>query len=382
MDNYAYYLRVVRRHGRVRRRAAGPALVARPTTSSCGCCPTSRSRPTACGPRTTRSATRSRRSSTTCCPDLVPGGPARHRCARRRSRAGSTGSRSLQRLATSIGATVAAARPLALTAAAPYQPLRGRYQASAGASPLRGHAARAPSRRRRRASIATVSAARPSLAASHVERRGRPAVARRRQRRAASAPSHAADDAQRPRDGRDDRRRGPASRPAGHAGDRRPATARTRPASSASAGDGSSTAVTSSAWIRGVGLRADASSSSREPAALAAQPPRDGGPASSETSGRAASPPERAQVGRDPLRPRPRRALARLVEVHVHRERRVGDRVVPALEQALRERPQRLDRAASAAGRRRGDGVGQDEGHAAARRPRGGPARSGGCRGR
>ena len=107
MDNFAYYLRSCGGDGRVRRRSRWCGAGRRPTTSSCGSCPTSRSRPTACAPRTTRSATRSRRSSTTCCPaSSRPTGWSRS--GRPRSRAGSTGSACCSGWRRPIGATVVA----------------------------------------------------------------------------------------------------------------------------------------------------------------------------------------------------------------------------------------------------------------------------------
>ena len=106
MDNYAYYLRSCGGTDALRARAAGPPLVRDLRPRGAPAARTSRSRPTASGPRTTRSATRSRPSWTACCPTLVPDGRLVT------LRASEVTSRFdwfavLERLAASVGATVA-----------------------------------------------------------------------------------------------------------------------------------------------------------------------------------------------------------------------------------------------------------------------------------
>ena len=377
MDNFAYYLRSCGGDGRVRRRSrwsrrwsATYDLVVRllPDVAL-----------QADGVRSTNDAFRDEVEAILddVLPGLVAGRPAGHGAGVRDHEPVR-----LVRGAAAAGDGRSAPRSPHPTSGADarYRPIRrARYQASAGAS--------------RSAADSASAVTAPSSRVDREREPGLPVVARPRRTSRSSRPSPAVGSpsrigpnrarrrAQRPLDGRDvdvgagDQVRGPGR-------DRRP-----RPTRRIALGELASAPATGRATARQRRAAGSAAVALRRREELESAPSRARRAATtsrwageSETLRPAGVAAERAQVGRDPLGGRAPR-VARLVEVHVHRERRVGDGVVPALEQALHDRPQRLDRRASAApagaGRRR-----RGRGPAAARRPRGGPARSGGCRGR
>ena len=246
-------------------------------------------------------------------------------------------------------------RPLALTRAARPDRQRRATRPRPG-PPAPRRRARAPSRRRSSGSIVTVSPALPVLArprrTSRSSGRRRPSAARAASAR--TAPPRRGATARRPGRRRRVRRPRPRARP-GPSRRRPPGRAR-RARSAPAMGRARPSGRAAGSAPRGSG---DASSSSRtQPASPRSHHSRWAG--DSETSGREASRrngPRSAAIRWAAAR----RRVSRLVEVHVHREGRVGDRVVPALEQALRERPQRLDRRCRPKPPAR-DGVGQDEG--------------------